>query len=74
MKPIVPPKQGSVHVLHLFSPYLIPYDRPCSEESILPELSNPVSSDKTAGSQDEVTSAGKVQELNVLLHLQKKKK
>ena len=38
----------------------------------LPELANPVSSDETASPKDEIAGVGKVQELDVLLHLQDK--
>ena len=37
----------------------------------LPELANPVSSDETASPKDEIAGVGKVQELDVLLHLYK---
>ena len=39
------------------------------KQFILPKLANPVSSHKTAGAQDEVTSFREVKKLNVLLHL-----
>ena len=39
------------------------------EALYLPKLADPVSSHKTAGAQDEVTSFREVKKLNVLLHL-----